>query len=183
MDGKQFVSVLKEFGVQVGAVTESQWKKKADVTPAIFKNALHKFYHQKLSGAVIPIVEFHRLNLYHGNNLDTFAKRIHNDSVVKSLQGAVGVYAFFGAQGRLVYVGKTQKNNLMQEMTQRYGGKKVPFRVLKDGKAKWEPASIKDVALYFSAYKIDDYLIGNVEALLTRIIINNASNLKTESFT
>jgi hypothetical protein len=147
MDGKQFVGILKEFGIRIGAVTEVQWRGKQEISPTILRNALHKFESQKLSAAVAPIVEFHKLNLDHGNNKDTLYTRIDDKSVAN-----------------------------------RYAGKKVPFRVLKGGKAKREDARIKDVATYFSAYRIDVHLIANVEAFLTRLIINNASNLRVESF-
>jgi len=182
MDGKQFVGILKEFGIRIGAVTEVQWRGKQEISPTILRNALHKFESQKLSAAVAPIVEFHKLNLDHGNNKDTLYTRIDDKSVVKDLQASAGIYAFYETQGRLVYVGKIEKNNLLQEMANRYAGKKVPFRVLKGGKAKREDARIKDVATYFSAYRIDVHLIANVEAFLTRLIINNASNLRVESF-
>ena len=67
-------------------------------------------------------------------------------------------------------------------MQQRYSGKKIRFRVLKNGKALWQSWSVKDVAQFVSAYRINEFLITNVEALLTRIIINKASNIRTESF-
>ncbi|PNE11861.1 MAG: hypothetical protein CR217_06665 [Beijerinckiaceae bacterium] len=79
--------------------------------------------------------------------------------------------------------GKDGKNTLFKEMNQRYNKKKVLFRVIENGKACRADAYIKNVAEYFSAYKVDEHLIKNVEALLTRIIINNASNLRIESFT
>ena len=182
MNGEQLVEVLKEFEIRVGGATETQWKTKKEISPTILKNALRKFENQKLSSAVAPVVEFHKLNFDHGHNVDTLRRRIDDEVVIENLKRTPGIYAFYETQGRLVYVGKTEKNNLFQEMTQRYAGKKVPFRVLKGGKAKQENASIKDVATYFSAYKVHDHLISNVEALLTRIIINNASNLRVESF-
>jgi excinuclease UvrABC nuclease subunit len=84
--------------------------------------------------AVVPIVELRELNFDHNANVDSFAKRIDNASIVKKLQDSVGIYAFFQEGGRLVYVGKAEMNNLFKEMEQRYWQKKVPFRVLKRAK-------------------------------------------------
>jgi hypothetical protein len=185
MDGEQFVSILtKEFGLHLSAVTKNQWKGKKAISAIILRNAFKKFERQRLTQAIEPIVEFHRLNFEHNNkNVDTFAKRVDDKRVLEELKGTPGIYAFFIRGGDLVYVGKTEKSNLLQEMNQRYLTKKVPFRVIKNGKACREDARIRDVADYFSAYKVDQHLIKNVEALLTRIIINNASNLRIESFT
>jgi hypothetical protein len=141
-----------------------------------------------LTKAVVPVVEFHPLNFRHNNNIDTFAKRIDNKSHLEKLKNTNGIYAFFTSEGSLVYIGKAEngkdgKTTLFKEMNQQYHKKKVLFRVIENGKACRADTYIRDVAEYFSAYKVDEHLIKNVEALLTRIIINNASNLRIESFT
>jgi hypothetical protein len=162
MDGEQFVKILKEeFEVKLGPVTEHQWRRKPSVSPTLLKNALHKLKSQLLYSAITQIVEFHKLNLHHGENVDSFAKRIADKKVLESLRSSKGVYAFYEGQGRLVYIGKTEKNWLFDEMNQRYKGKnakKVRFRIFKKGRAKQQDARIADVAVYFSAYAIDPQL-------------------------
>jgi hypothetical protein len=182
VDGTEFVNVLDEFGIFLNGATKSQWRNKKAISATILRNAFRSFERQLLTQAIVPIVEFHRLNFWHNNNRDTFAKRIDNKNVIAKLSEAQGIYAFFTSEGGLVYVGKTEKNSLLNEMNQRYWNKKVSFRVIKNGKACRDDAYIEDVAAYFSAYNVKAHLIKNVEALLTRIIINNASNLRVEHF-
>jgi hypothetical protein len=177
MDGKRFVAMLSdEFNVKITPATKSQWKDRSDISPTVLRNALKSLEHQKLSTAIVPICEFHPLVDDHGANVDSFANR------QEELKAAIGIYAFFQAGGRLLYVGKTEKNNLFNEMQQRYWHKSVAFKVLKAGKAVKTQACIAEMAYYVSAYKVDRLLITNVEALLTRMIINNASNIRVEGF-
>jgi hypothetical protein len=112
------------------------------------------------------------------------ANRLNNQKLITKLQGQEGgIYAFFDSAGELVYVGKTTKN-LFTEIQQRYSGKKIHFRTLsKKGKPKWNAWTVKDVAQFISAYGVDKAFVTNVEALLTRLIINIASNIRVENFT
>jgi hypothetical protein len=82
-----------------------------------------------------------------------------------------------------MYVGRTE-SNLFVEMQSRYNNKKVHIRLLKNGKAVWDYFHITHVAYFFSAYKVDRVLVKNSEALLTRILLNNAnsSNIRVEGF-
>ena len=89
---------------------------------------------------------------------------------------------FFDSAGELIYVGKTTKN-LFTEIQQRYTGKKIYFRTLsKNGKSQWNGPAIKGVAQFISACGVDKAFVTNVEALLTRLIINMASNIRVENF-
>lgn len=73
--------------------------------------------------------------------------------------------------------------NLFSEMEKRYWKKPITARTIKNGKSYPLGAKIDNVARYFSAYKIEKDLIRNIEALLTRVITNSASNFRVESFT
>jgi hypothetical protein len=119
----------------------------------------------------------------HGKATDSFANRIGNKTVVKKMGESVGIYAFFDASGRVIYVGKTEMGTLFSEMEKRYWKKPITVRTIKNGKSHPLGAKIENVARYFSAYKIEKDLIKNIEALLTRVIINSASNIRVESFT
>jgi hypothetical protein len=84
--------------------------------------------------------------------------------------------------GEVIYIGKTN-GNLFTEIDQRYNQKCINFRVIgSDGKPKWKEWPIRDIAQWVSAYGIEDALITNIEALLTRVLINTASNIRTEQF-
>jgi len=187
MNGKGLVDVLEEgeFAITVGAVTRHQWRKKAQISPAILRNAFRKLRSQTLDRAIWPITEFHCLDDEHGENVDSFRNRLNNEKVFGALNAQKGgVYAFFDTTGEIIYIGKTA-GNLFNEMQQRYSGrnaKKIRFRAIAKGKAKWEHWPIKDVAQFVSAYGVAEALITNVEALLTRVIINKASNMRIEQF-
>jgi hypothetical protein len=141
---------------------------------------------QTLEGAITSIAEYHYLEdrHEHGKNVDSFANRLNNKKLLTKLQQQEGgIYAFFDSAGELVYVGKTTKK-LFGEMQQRYAGKRIDFRTLsKNGKPKWNHWKIKDVAQFVSAYGVDKAFVTNIEALLTRLILNITSNLRVENFT
>jgi hypothetical protein len=184
VNGKDLVRLLEEteFSVEIGAVTRHQWRSKTQLSPAILRNAFRKLQSQTLDRALWPIIEFHRIDFEHGANVDSFRNRLNDEKIFGVLSQQIGgVYAFFDTTGEVIYVGKTA-GNLFTEMQQRYSGKTIRFRVLVKGKAKWEHWSIKDVAQFVSAYGVAEPLITNIEALLTRIIINKAANIRTESF-
>jgi hypothetical protein len=183
MKGEDLVKILSdEFSVKIEPMTKSQWRKKKHITPTILRNVQKKLRHQVLDHAIAPIVEFHYLDFDHQSNVDSFASRLNDKKILKQLKERKGgIYAFFDTTGEIIYVGKTS-GVLFTEMEQRYKGKQISFRTLAKGKAKRLSRPIEDVAQFVSAYRIDEPLITNVEALLTRIIINKASNIRTESF-
>jgi hypothetical protein len=184
MNGKELVNILEEeeFSTEVGSVTRHQWRKKTQISPAILRNALRKVRSQTLHHAIRPITEFHCLEFDHDANVDSFRNRLNDEKLFGALNKQKGgIYSFFDPTGEIIYVGKTA-GNLFTEMQQRYSGKKISFRILANGKARWEHWPIKDVAQFVSAYGIDEALITNVEALLTRLIINKAANIRIEQF-
>jgi hypothetical protein len=184
MTGEQLVRMLEEeFSIKIGAATKSQWRKKKRISPTIFRNALKKMHIQTLDRAIVPIAEYHYLNFDHGKNVDSLANLLNDKRLATQLQAQQGgIYAFFDSTGELVYVGKTTKN-LFTEIQQRYTGKKIRFRTLsKNGTPKWNAWTVKKVAQFVSAYGVDKAFVTNVEALLTRLIINMASNIRVEKF-
>jgi hypothetical protein len=183
MNGEQFVSTLVDiFKLKIGAATKSQWKTKKQISPTVLKNAFRMFEAQRFHGSITPLAEFHELIFDSGKR--SFAGLINDKPLVQKLKqpDSIGIYAFFDASGRVVYIGKTEKRTLFSEMDQRYRDKPVSMRVIKKGKSCSRKAKISDVAYYFSAYRVEKYLITNVEALLTRVIINSASNIRVERF-
>jgi hypothetical protein len=185
MLGTDFVSLLvDELQIKIGPVTKSQWKQKKDISLTVLRNAFGHFEKQKFDEAITPLAEFHKLVLDHGRASKSFASLINSKILEYKLKekGSVGIYAFYDASGRVVYIGKTEKMTLFIEMQQRYIHKNLSIRVIKHGKSAHEHIRISDVARYFSAYKVSKHLINNVEALLTRIIINNSANIHIERF-
>jgi hypothetical protein len=185
MTGEEFISLLVgELKIKLGAATKSQWRKRSNISSVLLRNAFRQFEKQKFDESISPLTEFHELSFKHGKNADSFASRINNKAVESKLKekDSIGVYAFFDASGRAIYIGKTEKTTLFKEMEQRYWHKPMSVRLIRNGKSCPLGAKINDVAKYFSAYKTEKYLIKNVEALLTRVIINSASNIRVEGF-
>jgi hypothetical protein len=183
MNGKDFVEALDEFDVRLTPATKCQWSSKPNLSRTIVRNALRYVRSQALTAAIKPIVEFHPLKFDHDKATDSFANRIAKKKVVDDLKEHVGgIYCFYDASGKIVYIGKTEKNTLFSEMQQRYKGKDVEVKLLVRGRAAKPKHKISDLAQYISAYFVDQHLISDIEALLTRVVINNAANLKVESF-
>jgi hypothetical protein len=170
--------------VDIGAGTKYQWQNKRQISPAILRNAFRKVRSQTIHHAIRPITEFHYLDADHHKNVDSLRKRLKNEKIFNKLnEQEGGVYAFFDTKGEVIYVGRTF-GNLFKEIEQSYNNKHIRFRIIgADGKAKWKRRPIKEIAQFVSAYGVHEGLITNVEALLTRIIINKASNIRTEHFT
>jgi hypothetical protein len=186
MKGSDLVSLLvDELGLKIPPMTKSQWGKRQDISKAVLRNAFKMVERHTAHQSIRPIVEFHQLKFDHGKTSDSFANRVSDAKLVNKLRqdGCVGIYAFFDASGCVIYIGKTEKNTLFNEMSQRYSQKSISGRVIRGGKSKPLNAKIQNIAEYFSAYAVEKHLISNVEALLTRMILNNASNIRVESFT
>ena len=186
------VDLLKEeFGIQTDkGLSESlgmsfaNWRNVADsiVSSLIVKRAIKAAMRYRLRSVLQPLIEYHPFVFEHGKNVDSFANRLADKGIVASLGKAYGIYAFFDSAGKIIYLGKAEKQHLFPEMEQQYRCKTVPFRVIENGLSKWKYPVIKYIAEYVSAYSVQPELISNVEALITRTIINNSTNLRAERF-
>ena len=109
----------------------------------------------------------------------------------RELLGKKGIYALFDSLGKIIYIGKTEKRDFEFELFAVRLRNKVNgnFKLLKsNGKTKENKAMskthvlFKDIAVYFSAYEVDDGHIGDIEALLTHLLANTTLNAKMERF-
>ena len=109
----------------------------------------------------------------------------------KELMKKKGIYAMFDSLGRIIYVGKTEKRDFEFELFRVRLNCPVRgnFTISKsNGKAKAAKAvsknqmTFKNVARYFSAYEVDEGHIGDIEALLTHLLVNTTLNAKLERF-
>ena len=167
--------------LNVKAPNVNYWRQQKKLTKAIVRNVLRKLTNVVIKSSFEPIVEFHALDLWHEQNVDSLTKRIASKSLVARLKKEKGIYLFYNSSGKVIYCGRTIKNVLLTEMTQAYGIRR-PQYVRKfanaNGIFRNQKLSIKDTALYFSAYRVDDVLIANLEAFVTRIVPNDLVNKK-----
>lgn len=95
------------------------------------------------------------------------------------LTDIVGVYLLYDSSGRLVYVGKTEKQDLYSEITQRLRTKQIKL-VLTNRKR--ESVLLGEIVNYLTCYEIaDKNIIGQIEALLIGSDPNTFSNIKMEN--
>jgi GIY-YIG catalytic domain len=106
-----------------------------------------------------------------------------------NLADVSGVYAFYNSEAEIIYVGSTEKQNLLKRMTQslshvrtkykryyvehgKYNGK--PKKIIRRSVALWQ------VAEFFSAYEVDSKFIKALEQFVIRMIPNDLVNAKIE---
>lgn len=156
------------------------------------------------SQAIAPIAEYYPLapdRKTHDGKAKLFpagrgASKIYQ-GLKEELDSAHGIYIFYDSRGRALYVGKAQRLTLWQEMNAAYNRDRETqkvFRVLhpKTGEFKTSAEQKRQVQLtwrhlchmaeYFSAYRVDDGLINELEALLVRSFANDVLNIKMERF-
>jgi hypothetical protein len=193
--GSELVGLLIE---ELGCHNKAQVARRLNVKPAqiqswengkltklVARNVIRKVKASAVNRAIAPIIEFHQLNHLHGKKTDTLRKKIDNKSVCDELKLKKGIYTFYDSNGRIIYVGKTEKNNLLSEMDQAFKLKRNKYLrklVNKKGDFKSHSLTLRDTAEFVSAYEVDSDVIGNIEAFLTRIIPNDVVNQKTERF-
>lgn len=117
-------------------------------------------------------------------------------NVLRELQESrAGIYIFYNSSGRAIYAGKTEPNNnsLWNEMRSAFNRTAFDersgptfYRVKHDTKQPVRLSKtaipIHELASYFSAYKVHEDMVHNIEALLIRAFTNNLMNKKMETF-
>jgi hypothetical protein len=149
----------------------------------IARNIIRKFAIASVKSSLEQIVEFRKLDHFHGKSVDTLAKKIGSKPIADQLNRTKGIYLFYDSSGKVIYCGRTVKNVLLKEMQQAFNLRRPQYkRKLTDAKGNFSnrKLSIRDTAHYFSAYRVDDVLIANLEAFVTRIVPNDLINKKTE---
>ena len=157
-----------------------------------------------ISNAILPVVEMYGVRRTESRQdrkwelLPTSKTYVRNAAIRKYLENVQGVYVFFDSQVCAIYVGKTERGNLWDEMTNAFNRPRSNHKVFlvehpTIGKS-FSPASEKlrqpkpksvflyDTAHYFSAYEVQPKLISKLEALLVRTFCNTLTNKKMETF-
>ena len=90
-----------------------------------------------------------------------------HESIIGDLKNSRGIYVFHDVQAKALYVGKTQKRTLWNEMNSAYNDRKAKIRRV--GDLRHQTIRLRDAAVYFSAFDVEDALIHNLEALLLKL--------------
>lgn len=150
-----------------------------------------------------PIVEFYRCDATYtsqGASFHVFDKnRKREQQIAKLLSNAKGIYVFYDSQGRPIYIGKAKDQSLWRELKHAYNrsrehAQKI-WRVSHPTTGQsFSPASenprkialtetfLYETAHYFSAYRVNENMIEDVEALLIRTFANVVTNTRIERF-
>ncbi|PTL85019.1 hypothetical protein DAT35_08240 [Vitiosangium sp. GDMCC 1.1324] len=116
----------------------------------------------------------------------------------KELDSTYGIYIFYDSGGRALYAGKARRQTLWKEINNAFNrerGTQMFFRVdhpsrnqifKPQHKQHRQPYQqhlyLHELAAYFSAYCIDDGMIGDLEALIVRGFANDLLNSRMETF-
>ncbi|AOZ10694.1 hypothetical protein BKK80_22195 [Cupriavidus malaysiensis] len=156
--------------------------------------------------AIAPVVEYFLLSAYRrsaNGTAELFPTRAPNTTkallgLKSALENSHGIYIFYDSRGRGLYVGKAQRQSLWKEMNLAFNRDRDTtqrvYRVQHPERGEFKTSDeyarqvrltrrhLSHLATYFSAYKVDDALINELEALLVRSFANDLLNVKMERF-
>lgn len=167
-----------DLGIQQGAIAAAM-KSGHEVEYKTLANYCKRYKHH--SSFIRPLLEMWEIP----NKFSDLSKENREPMQLK------GIYALFDSLGRLIYVGKTEKRDFEFELfrVRLHANVKGRFTISQsNGKAKAAKSTskkemkFKDIAKYFSAYEVDEGHIGDIEALLTHLLVNTTLNAKQERF-
>jgi hypothetical protein len=156
------------------------------------------------ANAIRPVVEFfpiEKQKTSHGATYQVFHNKEHlyKGGVKDELDKYFGVYIFFDSRGQAIYAGKARKQKLWKEINLAFNRNRGAVQTIKrvrhptrqqeyrtsDEKARQIGdyiVPLHEIASYFSAYRVSDGMIDDLEALLVRSFANNLLNIKMERF-
>ena len=146
--------------------------------------------------ALRPIVEFFpTYDLRERSDLFVDNSAQHQKALREALESTKGIYAFYNSEGEVIYIGKTERQNLWKRMRHSYLAEKARYEryyvrhphqrfAFRSGsrvrRLVRQSFPISDVATFCSAYALPTNLIQFSEQLLIRIIPNDLINLRME---
>jgi DNA-binding XRE family transcriptional regulator len=155
--------------------------------------------------AIRPLVEFYRIVkcstkreakwqvFDSGPDATLYAKGLKD-----ALDDAHGIYIFYDSRGRSLYVGKAREQTIWREMNSAFNRPRELQQIAlvshpernQDFKPGYEKLrqpkdtqlELCDLASYFSAYRVDEGMIDDLEALMVRGFANDLLNARMETF-
>lgn len=195
----------KYLGITSSALSQYPDEMSPENVARLVESAWDKGSSIGLEYGIFPIVEFFPINhtmSKQGKKWEILPAK--TDSTARDnelrvgLKKAQGIYLFYNSECRVIYIGKTEGQNLWTEMKQTFNRKISTYKYNyvhhpDNEKELSSPlngnrrivnyqAYLHDTAFYFSAYKVSPELINNLEAFLVRSLPNDLRNTKKESF-
>jgi hypothetical protein len=185
-----------------------QWKRRSQVTPRQLGELVYRTGHagakSSQMNAIRPLVEFfpiEKQKTSQGATYQIFDSKglLYKSGLKKELDQYSGVYIFFDSRGQAIYAGKARKQKLWREINLAFNRDRGRVQKIKrvrhptrqqeyrtsDEKSRQigdHIVPLHEIASYFSAYRVSDGMIDDLEALLVRSFANNLLNIKMEPF-
>ncbi|MFO0993075.1 MAG: hypothetical protein U1E67_14210 [Hyphomicrobiales bacterium] len=183
-------TLIKAMKLELGCGNNNQLARKLSVAPAqiaawesnplsktVARNVMKRLEQRYVRGAFDTIFEFRKLAPHQVGKANSLRNRIDSKELCDALSKSQGIYAFYNSSGRLLYIGKTEKNHLLNEMGQRFTNRTASIRLTNDhGQFVRRSVPLREFAEYCSAYRLHQSVISNFEALMTRITPNEIIN-------
>lgn len=206
--------IAREIGLSSAAIC--QWRGK-DITPRQIISVISKLENRAerktekeiLSNSLRTIVEFlniDRTESKQGKRWEIFSSSIENNKVnnlylvgiKERLKNSKGIYIFHDSRGRAIYVGKSIRQSLWDEINNAFNrdrgevqsitkvdhpsnSKKYDQNTNKNLKIKSGSVALHDIATYLSVYEVCSPLISKLEALIIRSFANDLLNVRMEN--
>jgi transcriptional regulator with XRE-family HTH domain len=170
----------------------------------LLAKAVDKGQEYALNSAIKPIVEFYPIShaeSRQGANYEIIPtnelENPYDRQLRTHLEQSCGLYIYYDSVGKVIYVGKAERQNLWKEMNSAFNRKRASQKIVAvehSGKGDFSPAHeskrrlkevnvyLYDIAVYFSAYQVSPFLISNLEAFLIRALPNDLNNDRLETF-
>ena len=159
--------------------------------------------------AIKPLVEFYPIEKHKSSQSPKFnvfrvkdengKEHPYKKDLRDELKKSKGVYVFFDSRGQAIYVGRTVRQNLWDEIYSAFNRDRGIVQKInkvahpkqlrnyktsdeKDRKITSFYVPLHDLAAYFSAYTVKDEMIRDIEAMLIRCFANDLLNTKKETF-
>jgi len=194
----------------VTVTTLNNWKNlNKKLNPKQVASALVKSQKAAIEKAQIetikPLVELYRIDKCKSSReakWEVFDGGKEATLYVQGLKGTLvkshGIYIFYDSRGEALYVGKARDQSLWREMNMAFNRnrevqtiKLVPHPMRNQAfqpgyeklrQPKDTQLELYDLAYYFSAYRVTDGMIDDLESLMVRAFANNLLNVRMETF-
>lgn len=187
-------ALAEHLGLTVAGL--ANWRSKENITVRQMVGLIERVEKSAVrraeASAIRPIVEYCRLDRCASKRdarYEIFSTAGEGSLYLQGLKDELnahhGVYIFYDSRGRALYVGKTVKLTLWQEITNAYNRdrsvqnirrvehpqRRQTFRKADEQRRQIKPANVQlhDMAAYLSAYRVADGMISEVEAMLMRL--------------
>lgn len=166
--------LAKKLGVLAPQI--AAWER-SKLTRAVFRNIIRKLETRLVSNSFEAICEFRQLSPHQEGTANSLRNRINSVELCEKLGRSQGIYAYYDSSGKLIYVGKTEKNHLLGEMGQQFSKRKVAIkRTNGNGEFVRTQVPLREFVEYCSAYRVHKSVIANFEALIARLAPNDIFN-------